>query len=359
MTTPKTPGTPPTDEELETRLHASWERAMARAGDDLARSDVVPAALAAGRRRQAWRVAVRLTLGAAAVLVLGLAIIVGSGGRRDPVEPPASPAGPIGSPAAQSGSPEPGASADPGDGGVSPVLDPNVTFPPTVDGQPVVTVGPDADKRIAAATDDSPIYVSGWILGPDPHRCPGFDSGSPAPNGVMWKDCAAIPLRATEDGGATLPIHVSWAAEAQYPSMPDQTQAMQVLMEVHAHDPGCAADDCVRKPVLDRVVKYRTPRIAPSILAATMPPGGITMARAVEAADAFAEENSIGYGLPLVLLSVEAGPRAMVGRDGDRGLDWVWAVRYVWGDGYFETTVFVGYIDGSVHESSGGSIWFP
>ncbi|MDP2350506.1 MAG: hypothetical protein Q8M74_05040, partial [Chloroflexota bacterium] len=298
MTTSNVPPTPPADDEFEARLRASWQHAVARAEDDLSRGDLVPSALAAGRRRQPWRVAVRLTLGTAAVLVLGLAIIVGSGGRRDPVEPPASPAGPIGSPAAQSGSPEPGVSADPGDGEGTPVLEPGVTFPPTVNGQAVVTVGPEADAKIAVATDDSPIYVSGWILGPDPLGCAQWES--PAPNGVIWNDCAAIPLRATEDGGATLRVHISYTDEARYPRLPDATHVLPVLVKVHPYDAGCTADDCAHKPVLDTVVQYGAPRMAPVLRAMTRPPGGITMEQAVTAADAYAAKNSLGYGLPLV-----------------------------------------------------------
>jgi hypothetical protein len=361
MTTSKTPRNtnPPSDEELEALLRGSWGRSVARAEDDLARGDLVPSALAAGRRRQPRRVAGGAMLGVAAVLVVGFALLVGSGARREPVEPPASPAGPVGSPVAP-GSPVPDASTPPGDGEGTPILGPGVTFPPTIDGQAVVTVGPEADATIAAATDDSPIYVSGWIIGADRRGCPNFDSGSPAPNGVMWKECTAIPLRATEDGGATLPVHVSYADEARFPRLPDVTHVLPVLVKVHVHDAGCVAADCAQRPVLDTVVQYGAPLIAPVLRVGTRPPGGITLEQALSAADAYIQQNLIGYGLPLVLLSAEAGPRALVGQGGSMSeLGWVWAVRYVSENGSTECTVYVDYLGGSAHESSCESVSFP
>jgi len=364
MTTPTTPGTsttPPTDDELEARLAASWERSLAKAQDDLAHTHVVSVALAADRRRRVWRATGGALLGVAAVVLVGFAIIVGAGGRRDPVEPPASP-GALGSPAAglptSSGSPAPELS--PSADGI-PYIDPLVPFPTTVDGRPVLPVGRGAEAALAAATDDSPVYISGWLIGTDDWGCANdFDLGSPAPNGIRWKACSAAGLRATADGGATLPVYMSYSSPDRLIRGPVVTMAMEVLLRVHAHDEGCLADDCAHKPVYDAVVQYRTPRIAPTVLAATMPPGAITSVEAIAAADAYLAASPSPYGDSWVLLRTELGSRLVVGNAGTGSDgDWVWVVWYVSKDGYYETTVYVEYRGGAVHESSSGNLRFP
>ena len=342
MTTSNVPPTPPADDELEARLHASWQHAMARAGDDLTRSDLVPHALAAGRRRQPLRVVLRLTLGAAAVLVLGLAIIVGSGGRRDPVEPPASPARPVGSPSA-SGSPAPTRGANPEQSGV-PVLNRYQTFPPTVDGQRVVVVGAEADARIAAAADDSPIFVSGWLLGTDRTGC-NSDIGTPAPNDIIWDDCMGELLRGTMNGGSSLPVFSTLGGPV-YLLRPYPTRVQSVLVQVHVHDRGCTAPDCVHKAVLDRVLMYGAAGVAPEFLTATMPPSGLAADQAV----AIARSELAMYPSPMVLLRVEAGPFALLG-DPVSGYEdrWVWAVHLVSDDGYHEYAAYLDYLDGTTY----------
>jgi hypothetical protein len=224
----------------------------------------------------------------------------------------------------------------------------------------VVSVGPAADAALAAATDDSPIYVSGWRIGTDRHGCPGFDLGSPAPNGVMWKECSALALRATVDGGATLPVYLNYANLDVNLRGPEGTMAMEVLLRVHTHDAGCAADDCLHKPVYDAVVQYRVPRLAPAVLAASMPPGGVTMAEAIATADAYVANNPSSYSASWVLLRAELGSRIVVGENGgEPDGDWAWAIWYVSTDGYFETTVYVDFRSGTANHSSGGSLEFP
>ena len=113
-----TPGDPTRNDDLEARLRATFERAVARAGDDLAVTDLVSAPLSAGHRPR-WRATTGALAGVAAILLIGVALIVGSGGRKQPVLPSASPGGLAGSPLPSAGSPAPADSAAPGDGVVT------------------------------------------------------------------------------------------------------------------------------------------------------------------------------------------------------------------------------------------------
>jgi hypothetical protein len=376
MTTPNgsdTPPTQPADEELAARLAASWQRGVATAEDDLARTDLVAVALAGGRRRPAWRSVGGAILGVAALLLAGAAIIVGGGGLREAMQPLPSPRAiaSIGAPVSPDPTPyeagSPGPSVEPSPVPVGnpsegiPVIEPGIPFPPSVDGKPVLAVGSGAEEALAAATDDSPIYMTGWLIGPDARGCGGdFDLGSPAPNGVMWKACTAAILRANADGGATLPVHMSWSSPDGLLRGPKVTMAMEVLLRVHAHDPGCLAEDCAHTAVYEAVVQYRGPRIAPAVLAASMPPGGTTMSEAVTIADAYLAREQSAYSDTWILLRAELGSRLVLGASGgDSRSDWVWAVWYVSADGYYENTVYVGYLDGLANESTGGNLRFP
>ncbi len=224
-------------------------------------------------------------------------------------------------------------------------------------GRPVVAVGPEADARIAAVTDDSPIAVSGWFLGLDRQQpCPG-GPGSPAPNGVSFADCMAFSVRASKDGGATLPLHFKRDDPMSLPRWPDVTQVMRVLLQVHVHDPGCTAPECAQKAVFDKVLMYGSPLVAPPILAATMPPGGISMEQAIAAARAYDVETKLGFGELKVLLSAQAGPRAVVeDQSSGRDLTWVWVVRFASDDGARLYAVDVNFLDGSVSGSSSGEM---
>jgi hypothetical protein len=245
-----------------------------------------------------------------------------------------------------------------------PILSPSDTFPPTVEGQPVVAVGPAADARIAAATDDSPIYLSGWMLGTDPGGCfRDFDYGSPAPNGVLFKACAATPLHETQDGGSVLPVHwrqPEMSSSGTLPMLPAGSHVAPILLQVHVHDPGCGSADCATTAVLDRVIAYGAARVAKPLLAMTPPPGGLSAEQAIAAARAYDVDSGLGFREPKVVQSVEAGPRILVGsRSIEMDLTWYWVVRMVSDDGFTDYWIYVNYLDGSVNESEGRSVEWP
>ncbi len=222
----------------------------------------------------------------------------------------------------------------------------------------MVAVGPEADARIAAATDDSPIAVSGWLLGSEHRRCPDTKWDSPAPNGVDFDDCVAVPLRASQDGGATLPLHFDRQDPPAWHSSPAVTQVMRILVQVHVRDAGCSDADCVHKAVFDKVLMYGSPLISPPVLAATMPPGGISTEQAIAAARAYDVQTRLGFGEPKVLLSAEAGPLIVVAPEewGDGAdLAWIWVVRFASDDGGSNYEVYVDFLDGLVSGARGSS----
>ena len=101
MTPPTNPTNPSTDDELEARLRASFDRATARAADDPATTDLARLAVTgAGGRGGAWGIVATAGL----VLILGAAIVVGVGSRRDSPPPSMSPAAPPSLPAASASS---------------------------------------------------------------------------------------------------------------------------------------------------------------------------------------------------------------------------------------------------------------
>ena len=162
------------------------------------------------------------------------------------------------------------------------------------------------------------------------------------------------------DGGATLPVYLNYNSLDNLPRGPGSTMAMEVLVGVHTHDPGCLADACDQKPVYDAGVQYRVPRIAPAVLAASMPPGGITQAQAIAAADAYIANNPSAYSASWVFLRAELGSRLLIGEGGNRSDgDWVWAIWYVSEDGFFETTVYVDFLHGTANHSSSGNLRIP
>ena len=360
-TNPTNPTNPPTDDELEARLRASFDRATARAADDPATSGLARSAVEGSRPRGGRRGAWGVVATAGLVLVLGVVIVVGGGSRRESTLPSMSPAAPPSSPVAANGSPAPAGTPQPGEVSTIPVLNPSDTFPPTVEGQPVVAVGPAADARIAAATDDSPIYLSGWMLGTDQPGCLlDFDYGSPAPNGVLFKACAAIPIHETQDGGSVVPVHWSQAqrqSPGSLPRLPSGPMVWPILLQVHVHDPGCGSADCATTAVLDRVIAYGAPRVAKPLLAMTLPTGGLSAEQAIAAARAYDVDSGLGFREPKVVQSVEAGPRILVGSSSrEMDLTWYWVVRMVSDDGFQDYTIYVNYLDGSVTEAEGGSV---
>lgn len=339
-----TPTNRPTDDELEARLRASYERAVIRAGDDLVGSDLVSASLTAGWRPPRRRFSAGAMAGVATVLVLGVVVILGVGTRPTPavVTPSAS------------GSPAPSEAANPSYEGI-PILDEGITFPPSIDGQPVLPVGPAVDAHIASASDAAPFLVSGWYL-PTERRSCNFDPGSPAPDGIYFKDCAAFVLSATPDGGATLPVFYAFAPGRYIPVDALYTQVQRVLIRVHVHDAGCSADDCAHKAVLDATLMLGIPHFGSAILAATIPPSGIPVAEAIAAGMAIAKQDL--HTEAVQLLSVTAGPYNLVARSPERadGLRWVWAVDVVTTDGLMYQTEYVDYVTGEITHGQGGTV---
>jgi hypothetical protein len=202
------------------------------------------------------------------------------------------------------------------------------------------------------------------MLGTDHRGCAAdFDYGSPAPNGVLFKACAAIPIHETQDGGSVVPVHWSQAqmeSRGALPQFPAGSQVAPILLQVHVHDPGCGSADCATTAVLDRVIAYGAARVARPLLAMTPPPGGLSAEQAIAAARAYDVESRLGFGEPKVVQSVEAGPRVLVDpRSIEMDLTWYWVVRMVSDDGFTDYRIYVNYLDGSVNEAEGRSVEWP
>ncbi len=338
------PRRPDDGREIEQRLERSWRAAVARAEQDLADRELVSLAPAAGPRARRTGLAVA---GVAALAIAAVAFVaVWSGGQflgtvatsPSPVESQ----GVTGSIA-----PTPTATASPADGGI-PFLGPGQTFPPTVDGQLVVQVGPEADARIAAATDDSPISVSGWILHPT-----GNWHGCSTPDDFLGPDCISAQLSAGADGGAALRIFSTAASPPGLSATPALVQP--VLIQVHVNDPACDGPECARRPVLDRVLEYGATSVAPWLLTNALPSGGISAEQAVEIA-----RNDVQRYPPLVpgqlpVLWVAAGPDALLeGIRGSQPERWLWNVHLVSDDGGTEYDSTVDFLDGTVLGAGSG-----
>lgn len=347
----------PDDRDLEARLQASWQRSVAHAEDDLRRRDVAAPALAAGHRP-----ARRPVAGAALVLaVIALAAVALAAGQRlndrqAATTPTITPPAVSGSPAPSSArSVSPGPSASPDEG--IPVLDAGQTFPPAVDGQPVVPVGPEAAARIAAATDDSPFYLSGWLVDGDRDwtTCTEPANGVPAPSGTLGSGCIGRLLRATAAGGTALRIFAT-PADRPFIQVPGPGRVQQVLVQVHVRDPRCVGTDCARMAVLDRVVMEGAWRVAPGVMAASLPSGGISAEQAVDIARRRLQRDAAPTPGQLSLLSVSAGTGAWLDEPTDWADRWLWVVRLASADGYTSYDVTLDYTDGTVLGTGSGPV---
>lgn len=347
-------GRKPTDGELEERLRASFGRAVGRAAEDLRDGALVGRSL----RRAATPSTSRLTwAGALVAMLVVLAGMVALAGGTQPDE--ARPFSPSASPIA--GSPPPSVPGD--DGGGIPILAPGVTFPPEVQGRVVLPLTAENMAAIAKRPDASPFLVSGWLGRVQEARrdlgCQSFPSTTPAPNGVLLDQCLALGyLHERADGGVLLPILGGWEqGMPRFIGLP-ATQTMRVLVEVHVRDAGCRDSGCAAFAVLDRVVMYGQNRYLPELVAASLPPGGLSLQEAIDAALAYGPDT--GFKEPLTILSVEAGPSGLFsGRASEGDLRWVWLIRFVSEDGYRYVEVEVGYLDGVVSGSGGGSLRLP
>jgi hypothetical protein len=339
--TPRNPN-PPTDEELEARLRASFERGVADAERGLATTDL----LRATRPRRHAHPAMALTvLGIAAVTVVAVASLLGQPSPRTgtPSSAPAGTSGPTWSPAP---------SARPGV--VIPVLGPYDSFPPAVDGEPIYPVGPALDAKIATTVDDAPFYVSGWYVtteqwftSEESRAC--SEPASPGPDRVFYP-CSGFVLNESASGGERLRVH-EVVAGLTGPLVMSHTfiEAQPVLLRIHVHDAMCASSDCASIPVFDAVVVWGAPQVAPVFLLATQPPSGITMDQAI--AMAMPKAQNLVTRSDLLLLSARAGQRDVVGQStvgpGHGGTTWVWAIAFVSSDGRFAATVYLDYVTGA------------
>ncbi len=114
MTHTVTPPSPPTEDELEARLRASFDRATARAADDPETSGLASTAVDNAGRRRGRRGVWGVVATAGLVLVVGVAIVVGGGSRREPTAPSDPQPSRMGDQAFSNGSPAPSRDAGTG-----------------------------------------------------------------------------------------------------------------------------------------------------------------------------------------------------------------------------------------------------
>ena len=132
------------------------------------------------------------------------------------------------------------------------------------------------------------------------------------------------------------------------------TQVQPVIVRVHVHDPGCSIPDCALKAVLDQAAAIGAQRIASAVLAATMPPSGIPLGEAIAMGMAEAKEQ-LGW-TDVSLLSVAAGPFAVVAKTPNGDLRWVWAIEVATADGLQYFIACIDYTDGSPVSTQSGSV---
>ena len=344
-----TPTKRPSEDELEARLQASFDRSVKSSAGDLADGQLVDAALRRGSRRTSTGAVWRAGLVLAAVAVLGLGTMWAVGGRPSPSPVPSLALAAPGASDAASPAPTVGG---PSEAPYSQVMrvEPGQSFPATFDGQPVYAVGGPAEQYIAKAVDDTPFYVSGWAIPMNLNGC--FEGGLEAPvGGVIFSDCAATHLYAGPDGGANLRYFISLRSLATegligLPAA-DAAHNTQLVVRLHVHDAACAVPDCVRKPVLEQAVVAGTPLWAPGILASTVPPDGLSIADAISSGLAAARDQSRSADVRLV--SVAAGPAAVFGNyDVEKDpTTWIWQVKAATTDGLGTITVMFDYVTGT------------
>ena len=340
MTMPVEPG----DRDLEARLQTSWQRAMDRAEADIQHGDLVSGAL--GRARTPGRrLAARGGMVIAVLALVAVAVVAGQS-IADRVAAPE----PLASPSLAPGSPAPSLGTEPA---IVPILDPHQTFPPSVDGQDVVPVGPAADARIASATDDSPIYVSGWLVERISNTQPCSALEATTKNAAFLEpDCVATQIGGTPGGPPSLMVFS--AASSRLPLEGSPARVQPVLIEIHVHDPGCTDAACAFAPVVDRVVMLGSPSVAPRLLTVTEPPEGISAAQAADIARRRIQRLPLPSPGQLPVLRIAAGPAALVDEVGENDVQWEWVVHLLGDDGVSEHVVWMDYVDGTVVATGGG-----
>lgn len=271
--TPST-GRPSSDDVLEARLRATFDRNVAVAATDIAAGDAPVVRPRPGRARRA-----ALVVAAGAVGVTVLAIALGG------VSPRPQSNGVIGA------SPSPAASASIGGSG-SPEASGN--WP-----GPVYPVGAGAEGRIAAATDATEFLVSGWILGvPDAKPC-----ATSTPSG--WDPCTALRLHPAVGGGPGLELYRLYGSTMPAPAV---GSAMHVTARVRTHDAACSTPACQGLPFLLGFVD-----VQPEVAIAAQPPQPIEGVIGEEVAQVVAARAAFGGAIDpsLAIVSATLAPAGM------------------------------------------------
>jgi hypothetical protein len=245
-------------------------------------------------------------------------------------------------------------------------MNPGSTLPPTFDGKPVYAVGGTAEDRIGAAADATPFLVSGWVIPlARPAGCGDFSFGSPTPNGVYFRDCSAWLLWSTANRGTSMKYFISsdFIQNAALTLSTESTQVTHVIVMVHVHDPGCAIPDCAYKPVIEAFLLSAETRLDPAIVNASMPPGGVSLDKAIKTGLA---ELLTAYGTGYVnVVAVDLGTGAALNDPnvhGDPATTWEWKIVVSTTDGRSVASVYVDYLTGESNHSGGsdnGSLGVP
>ncbi len=190
------------DEELEARLRATFDRAVAGAATTIAASGLPLVRPGRARRARSITSGMALAVGAIASLLL-LVAVMGTGNPTPPV----------------------GATSAPG---VNPAIVPSF-------GEPVWPVGAGAAEHIDSAAATT--LISGWVRGAAPNpQCTGAASPStPSP----IDPCSTVTLFASPAGGSQLD-----AFAVGLPPVEPET-AREFVLRVDPHSPVCAATSSV------------------------------------------------------------------------------------------------------------------
>ena len=349
-----TPTSRPPDDRLDERLAETFDRATKHAEADLADGRLTSRALDRGHRGARRAPMFRASLVMAAVAVLGLGTLWAVGSRPSPSPSPAPnaetphpsvvPTDAFGSQIPQEAQPT-----------QVPGIDEGSSFPPTIGGQPVYAVGGPAEAHIAATTDATPFYISGWYLPLERHGCFPETLSSMQPGSTYFDKCEAGALSAGPDGGSSVPylLAVTTNGPIGYAETVRTGRAYvnRWLVKVHVHDPACTLPPCVTEPVLDEIVMTGTPRLNPVLVMAAPPANALSAQAAINAAEAHMAADHRTGGSVLHLLTASFGTVAVLGDDNRQDNDqtaWEWKVVFGSEDGVEVVTVWVDAVSGVI-----------
>ncbi len=285
----------PLDSQLARTLREEYRRAITEAKKEL---DNAPLVVRHGAVRSGYRVPLGALVGLS-ILVIVIPLL----GRSL-----LSPTGGLGTAASL------GTTA-------APPRNPNASLPlgaPTsIDGHAVVSSFAAIDV-LANSSDDSSIYVIGWLLPSSVHSCPVVRGST------TWNPCFALHLFPEPTVGLWALSIFGAPSARDIPIAPDGFATPLVLM-VHTHDPSCVDASCIHLAVVEMAAWGGRPEAISNESASSAPPSGLMQVDAVAAAIA-AAPNGVVRSLSLV--SAKAGTYGLVGPggsdvDSDR---WVWAV---------------------------------